>query len=121
MVREGTAALLKQWHAEAVTAASPAEAVRALDDGFVPDVLIVDLRLGGAEDGIDLVAGLRRRMMRETPALLVSGDTGAAELMRVRYSGIPFLTKPVAPAKLRSVLLNLTSVAAAAPATAPPP
>jgi hypothetical protein len=37
--------------------------------------------------------------------------------MRVRSSGIPFLTKPVAPAKLRSVLRSL--VAASGQAAGP--
>lgn len=107
MVRESTAALLRQWRVEARTAASSAEALGVLDGGFMPDALIVDLRLGEALDGVDVIEALRERLRRETPALLVSGDTGALELMRVRASGIPFLTKPVAPAKLRSVLHSL--------------
>jgi hypothetical protein len=41
------------------------------------------------------------------PALLVSGDTDAVELARVRSSGLPLMTKPVAPAKLRAVLRDL--------------
>lgn len=109
MVREGTAALLRQWQARPRTAASSDEAAAALDDGFVPEALIVDLRLGETVDGIDVVESLRARIGRATPALLVSGDTGAVELLRVRSSGIPLLTKPVAPAKLRSVLRALLS------------
>jgi signal transduction histidine kinase/CheY-like chemotaxis protein len=107
MVREGTCALLRQWCAEARTAAGGDEAAAVIDAGFPPDVLIVDLRLGESQDGIDVVATLRRRLGRDVPALLVSGDTGAMELIRVRFSGIPLLTKPVAPAKLRSVLRAL--------------
>ncbi len=107
MVREGTAALLRQWQAQPRVAASAAEAAALVGDGFVPDILIVDLRLGGAHDGIDVIASLRRQLGRATPAVLVSGDTGAIELKRVRFSGIPLLTKPVAPAKLRSVLRTL--------------
>jgi CheY-like chemotaxis protein len=115
MVREGTVSLLQQWGVRTSTAASSDQAARAVDDGFVPDVLIVDLRLGEARDGIDVVDALRRRLGHETPALLISGDTGALELMRVRFSGIPFLTKPVAPAKLRSMLRNLVGLAGHAP------
>ena len=117
MVREGTATLLRQWRAQPLAAGSTAEAARAIDGGFVPDVLIVDLRLGEAGDGVDVVNSLRRRLGRETPALLVSGDTGALELMRVRSSGIPLLTKPVAPAKLRSMLRTLVDVSGDPPST----
>jgi len=111
MVREGTAALLRQWQAQARTAASADEAMQVVDEGFIPEAVVVDLRLGAQLDGIDVVEALRRRTGRNTPALLVSGDTGAAELLRVRSSGIPLLTKPVAPAKLRSALRAMLSTA----------
>ena len=114
MVREGTAALLRQWRAVPHAAAGAEEALAAVDLGFVPAALIVDLRLGEARDGVDVIEALRARLGGATPALLVSGDTGAAELLRVRACGIPLLTKPVAPAKLRSMLRALL------PAAAPP-
>ena len=109
MVRESTASLLRQWRAVPRTAASQSEAIAAIDDGFVPDAVVVDLRLGESPDGIAVIGALRERLNRSTPALLVSGDTGALDLMRVRASGIPFLSKPVAPAKLRSVLHSLAA------------
>jgi signal transduction histidine kinase/CheY-like chemotaxis protein len=111
MVRDGTAALLRQWAARPRTASSADEAAAAVEQGFDPQALIVDLRLGGARDGIDVIEALRLQLGRRVPALLVSGDTGAIELMRVRFSGIPFLTKPVAPAKLRSILRNMVAAA----------
>jgi len=89
------------------TAGSGAEAEAAVRDGFAPDLLIVDLRLGEPSDGIDVAESLRRRLGRRVPALLVSGDTGAVELARVRSSGIPMMTKPVAPARLRAMLRDL--------------
>ncbi len=110
MVREGTSALLRQWRAQPRTASTATEAAHAIEQGFDPQALIVDLRLGDAHDGIEVVESLRLQLGRKVPALLVSGDTGALELMRVRFSGIPFLTKPVAPAKLRSVLRNMLSL-----------
>jgi hypothetical protein len=50
--------------------------------------------------------------------LLLSGDTGAAEITRVKSSGLPLLTKPVSPARLKSVLHAYLSVAPAATAGA---
>ena len=72
--------------------------------GFVPELAIVDLRLETLDDGIDLIERLRQRLGEKLPALLLSGDTGAAEIARVRASGVPLLTKPVSPARLKSVL-----------------
>ena len=114
MVRQGTAAVLRQWHAEVRTAASSREALFAIDDGFAPQLLIVDLRLGDAQDGIAVIEALRQRLPSHTPALLISGDTAATELARVRSTGLPMLNKPVAPAKLRSILRALLQQRAAA-------
>jgi CheY-like chemotaxis protein len=112
MVLKGTLTLLRKWGVEPRAAASIGEEQQAIEEGFVPDVLMGDLRLGETQDGIDIVETLRGRLGRALPALLVSGDTGAAELMRARSSGIPWLTKPVAPAKLRSMLRTLAAPAA---------
>ena len=75
-----------------------------IDGGFAPDVILADLRLAEVIDGIRAVERLRARLRRAVPALLISGDTGARELARVKESGLLLLTKPVAPARLRSAL-----------------
>ena len=91
------------------------EVAELLDNGFRPDVALVDLRLDTEDDGIDVVDLLRQRLGRELPALLLSGDTGAAELARVRASGVPLLTKPVSPARLKSALHAFLAGAATRP------
>ncbi len=103
-IRVATATLLGQWGLAVRTAASIAEVDAVLSAGFVPELAIVDLRLETLDDGIDLIERLRRRLGETLPALLLSGDTGAPEIARVRASGIPLLTKPVSPARLKSVL-----------------
>jgi DNA-binding response OmpR family regulator len=89
------------------------ELQRLLDAGLRPDAAIVDLRLGGDADGIDVVRALRSRLGPAFPALLVSGDTSAKDLARVSAIGVPLMIKPVAPAKLRAVLHSLLRQSAA--------
>lgn len=103
-IRVATATLLGQWGLTVRTAASIPEVDAVLRAGFVPELAIVDLRLEELDDGIDLIERLRLRLGATLPALLFSGDTGAAEIARVRASGVPLLTKPVSPARLKSVL-----------------
>ncbi|MBC8118814.1 MAG: response regulator, partial [Burkholderiaceae bacterium] len=103
-IRIATATLLGQWGLAVRTAASIPEVDAVLGAGFVPELAIVDLRLEALDDGIDLIERLRNRLGAKLPALLLSGDTGAAEIARVRASGVPLLTKPVSPARLKSVL-----------------
>jgi signal transduction histidine kinase/CheY-like chemotaxis protein len=100
---EATRRLLAGWGVEVRIAVGPEEAIACVREGFAPDVVLADLRLGHAVDGIGVVEQLRARLGR-VPALLISGDTGARELARVKESGLLLLTKPVAPARLRSAL-----------------
>jgi len=103
-IRDATVQLLSSWGMQAHAVGNLAEALESLDAGFEPDVILADLRLGEAVDGIGVIARLRERLACPVAALLISGDTGARELARVKESGLLLLTKPVAPAKLRSAL-----------------
>lgn len=103
-VREATQALLQSWGVEAVGAAGPSDVERLVDEGVRIDAVIADLRLGADLDGIAVVGRLRAAIGAGLPALLVSGDTGARELARVKSSGLPLLVKPVAPARLKAAL-----------------
>jgi signal transduction histidine kinase/ActR/RegA family two-component response regulator len=103
-VRAATLGLLKQWRLAVVPCRSRQDVERILDAGMVPDLALVDLRLETVDDGLDVIAMLRERLASDVPAVLLSGDTGAAELARVRQSGVPLLTKPVSPARLKTAL-----------------
>ncbi len=117
-IRHATATLLGQWGLTVKTAAGAREADAAVDAGFRPDLAIVDLRLDALHDGIDVIERLRQRLGPELSALLLSGDTGAAEISRVKSSGLPLLTKPVSPARLKSALHAYLSTAPEAAAGA---
>lgn len=108
---EATVRLLRPWGLEVRTAAHLRGALELVDSGFKPDLVLADLRLDDRHDGVDVVEQLRSRLGAQLPALLLSGDTGARELVRVKESGLLLLTKPVAPAKLRSALHALLSAA----------
>jgi CheY-like chemotaxis protein len=108
---EATVRLLGRWGFK-TRSARLLQACDHLDQGFTPDVILADLRLAEDIDGIRTVERLRERLGNAVPALLISGDTGARELARVKESGLLLLTKPVAPARLRSTLHALLSLAA---------
>ena len=73
----------------------------------LPDVIVSDYRLRGAENGIQLVEMLRTEFNFDIPALLVTGDTAPDRLRDAEASGLPILHKPVNPAKLRTLIANL--------------
>jgi signal transduction histidine kinase/CheY-like chemotaxis protein len=101
---------LMQWGCEVAVATSRDEAVAALDAfDRLPDALLCDYRLPGAETGIAVIRQLREIARHEIPAALISGDTAPGSLRDAKASGLPLLAKPVAPAKLRALLEHLVS------------
>ena len=107
-VRDSTRNLLASWGCIVVAAAGPDEAIAQLA-GTVPSVLLVDYRLRGGLDGLAAIGRLRAAVGESVPAMLVSGESSADELARIKASGFLVLHKPVPPAKLRSALAHLLS------------
>ncbi len=107
-VRDSMKALLSEWNMAPVVAASAAEALRQRAAmASPPALLIVDYWLGSAGDGIDAALKLRAAWSATLPVLIISGESSPAELGRIRASGFTLLHKPVAPAKLRSMIAHL--------------
>ena len=117
-VRESTRNLLASWGCTVVAAADPEGALAALQDR-IPSAMLVDYRLRGGQDGLGAIALLRAELGQDIPAALVSGESSAEELARIKGSGLPLLHKPVPPAKLRSALAFLLSADPQAPDRVP--
>ncbi|GAA4342162.1 hypothetical protein GCM10023144_43850 [Pigmentiphaga soli] len=103
-ILDGTASLLGNWGCKVDRAASAEIAVDQLDrNGAAYDIVLCDLQLRDAEDGLAVIAQARR-LAPQALAVLVSGATTPDTLRRLQRDGIPLLTKPVAPARLRALL-----------------
>ncbi|HEX8986493.1 MAG TPA: hybrid sensor histidine kinase/response regulator [Rhodocyclaceae bacterium] len=106
--RESVAALLATWNHESLTAESLDDALERLDgSGWLPDIVLCDLRLRGDEVGTEVLAQLRGRIGPDLPCVLVTGDIAADRLRMVQESGFPVLHKPVSPSRLRAVIGSL--------------
>jgi CheY-like chemotaxis protein len=101
---------LMRWGCKVATAANGDEAIAAVEPfDRLPDCVLCDYRLPGAETGISVIRRLRDLARFEIPAALISGDTAPESLREAKASGLPLLAKPVAPAKLRALLEHLVS------------
>jgi hypothetical protein len=104
-VRAATAALLDRWGVDVLEAASADEAVALSEQlGMAPDVVILDYHLGEGVTGLDALARLRAAFGPDLPAVLVTADRSRAVALEAERARAQLLTKPVAPAKLRSLL-----------------
>jgi CheY-like chemotaxis protein len=87
---------------EAEGAAEALEQVGQL--GMAPDVVLLDYHLGNAGTGLEALTLLRERFGAALPAILITADRSRAVAQEAARARAQLLTKPVAPAKLRSLL-----------------
>ena len=114
--RDAMRRLLTLWGCRVLAGVDAQDLLRRHPDGGPVQALIADLRLADGRLGPDEARTLAAAWGRSPPLLLVSGETGHAELQALHQTGQPVLAKPVSPARLRSWL---ESVAAGAPTRSP--
>ena len=101
-------ALLAQWGCRVVIATSAAEAIARLSSyARIPSLIVCDYRLAGSETGIEVIHALHNEFNESIPALLITGDTAADQILTLRSSGFPVLHKPVLKKPLKDALLHL--------------
>ncbi|MGA1855631.1 hybrid sensor histidine kinase/response regulator [Azospirillum sp. 11R-A] len=108
MVLAALEALLGQWGCSVVGADSYDMAVERL--GPAPEhfhLIISDLRLKGAANGIVAIRQIVKLFDRPVPGMILTGDTDPKRLREARLSGYPLLHKPVAPLALRTAVVRL--------------
>ncbi|WP_288413117.1 ATP-binding protein [uncultured Sphingomonas sp.] len=103
LVRMSTAHMLADLSYNVVEAASAEEALRLIDNGLVPDVLITDHLMPGMSG-----ADLARRLKHSHPTLPVLIVSGYADESGID-ADIPRLTKPFRNAELELCLTALTA------------
>lgn len=91
-----------------VAASSRAELLLRLD-GVAPDIAVSDYRLGGGEDGFDVISALRGAFGAELPALVITGDTDPAVIRRMTEQRISVQHKPLDLNALRTRIAALTA------------
>jgi PAS domain S-box-containing protein len=108
-VRRALAALLEEWGCRVIaTAGDGAGLLRGLSQsGKRPDIIIADLRLSGAMDGLETISAVRAEHGATLPALIVTGDTDPVRQRGAVRRGFPILHKPVVVDDLYATLVHL--------------
>ncbi|MBP2313236.1 ATP-binding response regulator [Azospirillum soli] len=108
MVLDALGALLGQWGCAVIGAESYDAALDRLGPSpQAPDLVISDLRLKGAANGIVAIRQIAKALNADLPGLILTGDTDPMRLREARLSGYPLLHKPVAPLALRAAVARL--------------
>jgi CheY-like chemotaxis protein len=78
-----------------LAATSEDEAIDAIRETDVPDLIISDFRLREGRTGIDAIKAIWSTFGKEVQAILVTGDTSPESLSAIKESGVATLHKPV--------------------------
>jgi len=108
LILEGMSGLLSGWGAR-VQAALNAEQAINLAVQTHPDIIISDFQLSATQTGDRLIKLLREKLRKETPALLITGDTSKSVAAVAAEQKLDMLNKPLSPMRLRAVLNHLLS------------
>lgn len=108
LVLDALDTLLQQWGCVTTGAASFDQATERLAGaGAAPDLIIADLRLKGAANGIVAIRQIARSLGTDVPGLILTGETDPIRLREARLSGYPILHKPFPPLALRALVARL--------------
>ena len=108
-VRVAMKTLFSRWGAQCLAADSHSSIQEQLDQvERVPDVIVADYHLKDEVVGPEVVAHIRNRYNApELPAVIVTATPYPAVLEHAEQENCELLTKPVAPAELRALLIHL--------------
>ncbi|RUO80239.1 hybrid sensor histidine kinase/response regulator [Idiomarina tyrosinivorans] len=102
-------ALLSKWQCRAITFQRASDVLAYAKQHPAPDGLLIDYQLGQQLDGIALTAELRKLWGSTLPAALVTAMQEDAVKRAARQASMHFLTKPLKPAALKSLLKYISS------------
>lgn len=104
-IRELAADLMVQWGCRVFAGEFAEDVMRKLDiAGVRPDLLVCDYRLPYGMTAIQVIRSVRELWGSEVAALVLTGDTATETLHAIHASGAILLHKPIAPARLRSMM-----------------
>ncbi|PSW69836.1 PAS domain-containing protein [Photobacterium kishitanii] len=98
--------LLEQWHCEVRIAENKAQTMQRLIDGWQPDVILSDYHLAKQQTGLEILQLCRSQLGLHFKGVVISADRLTDNQAIIRQQGFGFLSKPVKPLKLRSILNN---------------
>ncbi|UTM58994.1 hybrid sensor histidine kinase/response regulator [Photobacterium sp. CCB-ST2H9] len=96
--------LLSRWGCEVRLAESVSAALAQCEQDWVPDVILSDYHLAQQETGLAVLEQCEAKLGRVFNGVVISADRMPETQQTIRSKGFAFISKPVKPLKLRSLL-----------------
>ncbi|MDC5703058.1 hybrid sensor histidine kinase/response regulator [Vibrio europaeus] len=100
----GMETLLGRWGCDVRTAVDLVNSLQAIEETWVPDVILSDYRLDNGRTGLEVLQQCRLRLGDSFIGVIISADRTDDMLDGIKSNGFSFIPKPVKPLKLRAVL-----------------
>jgi len=100
----GMETLLGRWGCDVRTAVDLVNSLQAIEETWVPDVILSDYRLDHGRTGLEVLQQCRLRLGDSFIGVIISADRTDDMLDGIKSNGFSFIPKPVKPLKLRAVL-----------------
>jgi PAS domain S-box-containing protein len=115
-VRMALRRLLKEKGVDATIVGTAKEALSLVrEQGLRPDVLLCDYNLRGSPDGMETINHLRAALVRNVPAIVMTGDIRLQTVDSITSQGVSVLIKPFLAEELLKALKDQTARAAVSP------
>jgi signal transduction histidine kinase len=100
--------LLESWDCRVIAGTAVEEVLtRLIDEDLAPGLILADYHLNEDTDGIVAISAINAELEHPSPAIMISSDNTRSLHQRLDELGIPLLTKPVDPARLRAMMQHL--------------
>jgi len=106
LVRDAMGRMLADWNFDSSLCETGSEAISLLrqSDGSTRWHVLLDFRLSGEEDGLDLADRIRTEFGQRVRITLMSGEANETIQLEAKKRDILLLRKPVKPIRLRAIL-----------------
>jgi len=108
-VLRATRQLLESWGCIVVQGTNLEDVLSVVNEQplLPPDLILADNRLPGGAEGIVVASQVRDIFGYAIPCIIVTGDVQEDHLKEISSHGYRVMSKPVQPAKLRSLMSNM--------------
>lgn len=96
--------LLSRWGCDVRCATDVFEAMRQLEDDWVPQFILSDYHLANDQTGLQVLQQCRLKLGMQFRGVVISADRTPETRQTILNLGFGFISKPVKPLKLRSAL-----------------
>lgn len=96
--------LLERWQCDVKTATDLATSLAALEDGWIPEVILSDYRLEHGRTGLEVLQQCSQQLGAGVYGVIISADRNPAIIETIQEQGFGFMAKPIKPLKLRALL-----------------